>query len=73
MNKQLTINDLKKYCDDAIKKGLGDRMIVVSDDNEGNGFHGLFFGFTVIKKGEEDYYPISDSVSENIKEIIILG
>ena len=56
-----------------IKKGNGKRKIVISDDNEGNGYHGLFFGFTAINKGEEDLYHIYDSVSENINEIIILG
>ena len=70
---QLTIKKLKALCDKEIKKGNGERMIVISDDNEGNGFHGLFYGFTLINKDEESLYPINDSVSENINEVIILG
>ena len=70
---QMTIKTLKALCDKHIKQGHGDRLIVISDDNEGNGFHGLFYGFTIIEKGEESLYPINDSVSENINEIIILG
>ena len=73
MNKQMTINDLKKLCDKYVKSGHGERMIVLSNDNEGNGFHGLFYGFTFILKGEESLYPINDSVSEDIDKIVILG
>lgn len=70
---QLTIERLKEICDKYIKKGYGDRKIVISDDNEGNGFHGLFYGFTVIEKGQEDDYPIYDSESEDVNEIVVLG
>ena len=48
-------------------------MIVISDDNEGNGFHGLFYGFTIIEEKEKHYYPINDSNSDDIEKIIILG
>lgn len=73
MNKQLTVKMLKALCEKQIALGNGNRMIVISDDNEGNGFHGLFYGFTPINKGEENLFNISDSVSEDINEIIILG
>jgi hypothetical protein len=73
MNKQITVKMLKAFCEKQIKNGNGNRMIVISNDNEGNGFHGLFYGFTPINKGEESFYAISDSVSEDINEIIILG
>lgn len=72
-NKQMTINDLKRLCDSYVKSGYGDRMIVISNDSEGNGFHGLFYGFTFILKGEEKMYPIEDSTSEDINKIVILG
>ena len=71
--KQLTVELLKKLCELEIKKGNGKRMIVISDDNEGNGFHGLFYGFTVISKGEKDAFFISDSQSEDESKIIVLG
>ena len=73
MSKQITVSKLKALCDKQIKLGNGNRMIVISDDNEGNGFHGLFFGFTTIDKSEKDGFPIYDSVSENVDEIIVLG
>lgn len=70
---QMTIKTLKALCNKYIKQGYGDRMIVISDDNEGNGFHGLFYGFTIINKGEESMYDIYDSQSNDINKIIILG
>jgi hypothetical protein len=73
MSKQLTVKTLKALCEKQIVLGNGNRMIVVSDDNEGNGFHGLFYGFTIIDKGEETLFQINDSISEDINEIIILG
>lgn len=71
---QMTIKTLKALCDKYIKQGYGDRMIVISDDNEGNGFHGLFYGFTIIEEKDKPFYDnIYDSQSTDINEIIILG
>ena len=70
---QLTVKDLKKFCEQEIKNGNGNKLIVVSDDNEGNGFHGLFYAFTTIKENEKDWFSIYDSHSEEPNEIIVLG
>ena len=72
-DRQMTIAKLKVLVDNEIKKGNGNRMIVISDDNEGNGFHGLFYGFTIIDEKSKEYYPIYDSISDDTKEIIVLG
>ena len=60
MNKQLTVQDLYRFCEQEIKKGNSKRLIVISDDNEGNGFHGLFYAFTEIDEKDKEYYPIYD-------------
>lgn len=73
MNKQLTVKDLYKLCKNEINKGNSDRILVISDDNGGNGFHGLFYGFTEIDEKDKEYYPIYDSVETDIKKIIVLG
>ena len=70
---QMTVKELKKLVDQEIKNGNGNRMIVISDDNEGNGFHGMFYGFTIINPKEKDWYPISDSCSDDIDKVIVLG
>ena len=71
--KQITVKILKELCEFEIKNGNGNRMIVLADDNEGNGFHGLFCGFTTINKADKDLYDIYDSQSTNVDKIIILG
>ena len=36
----LTINDLAKFVNAEIKKGNGAKKIMISNDDEGNGYHG---------------------------------
>ena len=71
MSKQMTVKQLYILCAEQVKKGNGDKMIVIGDDNEGNGYHGMFFGFT--EDAAEFVNDIYDSVSTDPKEIIILG
>lgn len=42
----LTINQLAALCEKAKKKGLGNKKIMISSDDEGNEYHELFFGIT---------------------------
>ena len=71
--KQITVELLKQLCDLEIKKGNGKRMIVLADDSEGTGFHGLYYGFTIIKENEKDLYEVYESQSTDVNKIIILG
>ena len=68
---QLTVKDLLEACKKQVEIGNGNKIIVVADDNEGNGYHGLFYEFT------EDASPytedIYDSVEKNPDKLIILG
>lgn len=70
-NGQLTVKELLELCQEQMEMGNADKVIVVSDDNEGNGYHGLFYGFT------EDPSPfegdIYDSAEKDIDKLIILG
>ena len=45
-NLGLTVNQLLELCKEQIKQGNGNKHIIISDDDEGNGYHTLFFGFT---------------------------
>ncbi len=73
---QLTLQELQKHINKVLKEHpeLRDRKIVISNDNEGNGFHGLFYGITWeyndVKAYEDDIY---DSQSTDPNEIVILG
>lgn len=74
---QITIKMLYEMAKQEIEKGNGDKLIVLSNDNEGNGYHGMFFGFTSkvndIKECTENGTNVYDSHSDNPKEIVILG
>lgn len=68
---QMTIEVLYELCKEQIKKGNGKKHIVISDDNEGNGYHGMFYGFTPIDEYTKDY--IYDSNFDESDTAIILG
>ena len=51
--KPLTIKQLKEECEKQIKKGNGDKVIMISQDDEGNGYHYLWYAFTTMKEIEE--------------------
>ena len=68
--KQMTVRRLLALCQQQVEKGNGDKNIVISDDNEGNGYHGMFYGFTSVKGFEDDIY---DSHTASDETTIILG
>ena len=67
-----TVGDLFLLCIGQILKGNKDKHIQISCDDEGNGFHTLFYGFTEVTEGnfddEDDYHDDVD-----LDNIIILG
>jgi len=73
----MTVNELLKLCLSAVSKGNGDKTILLSDDDEGNGFHEMFYGFTTIKDyfgGDAtnlDFYGFPDGTTNDTH--IILG
>ncbi len=80
--KVLTVKQLCALCQDQIRKGRGDYKIMISDDDEGNGYHYLWYSFQTVKEyeqpfgdGEEtfklDFYWISDNVSDKDNTIIL--
>jgi len=67
---QLTVKKLRELCDYEISKGNANKKIVISDDDEGNGFHGLFFSFTEVGDFKE---TLELSGFDDTKDLIILG
>ena len=71
----LTVRKLKAACDDIIAKGHGDKAVFISSDDEGNGFHELFFLFMTDKEDVEKF--LNDTYSRNndipVDNIVILG
>lgn len=73
MNKPLTIKQLYKLCKEEIDKGHGDYTIILSDDDEGNGYHYCWYSFTELSADFEDaMYCLSEDIAP-IDKTIILG
>ncbi len=69
-----TVLDLCLACMRLIDDGKGDKKILISDDDEGNGFHSLYCGFTddteEIKTIKESCYFADDN---NPEDVVLLG
>lgn len=68
---QITVDELFELCIQAINEGHGKKNIVISDDNEGNGYHGMFYGFSEVDEYTEEL--IYDSRTNSKDNTIILG
>lgn len=77
--KVLTIKDLFNECKKQIAKGNGDKVIMISNDDEGNGYHYLWYSFanaSELLKDDIACLDLSYMVDEKIAKIedtIILG
>ena len=81
--KALTVNDLLKECQKQIRLGNGNKTIMISQDDEGNGYHYLWYSFTSmeqmeepVKIGTKEYKYDFEYADERIakkKDTIILG
>lgn len=72
----MTISELKKHCEDQIKMGNGDKKILLSNDDEGNGYHQMFYAFTTIeqmKAGVDENDPMADWITGYIDDAITKG
>ena len=74
MSKPITVRQLKELCEEEIKKGNGEKVIMISSDDEGNCYHYLWYPF--IEATELLEYGISEFIITDIettKNTIILG
>lgn len=51
----ITVSELLEACKQQVKKGNGDKGILISSDDEGNSFHPLFYCFTDSKEDIQSY------------------
>lgn len=72
INGIITVNGLFDMLKEQIKKGNGNKAILISRDDEGNGYHSLFFGVTdelpTIKQYEDDFHD-----GNNAEDVVLLG
>ena len=75
MNKPMTVKQLLKFCEEEIKAGHGDCSIMLSDDDEGNGYHYCWYSFTHATEEDLDGF-VDEFIDEDINpksKTIILG
>ncbi len=56
----MTVIELAKLCVAELKKGNGNKIIFISDDEEGNGYHDLIYGFGTNVKELDMWGAIAD-------------
>lgn len=69
MNKPLTVRDLKRFCEQEIEQGNGNKVIMISDDDEGNGYHYLWYQFMMVDEYTEEY--VDERIAPKDKTIIL--
>lgn len=73
MNKPLTVKELYERCKAEIQAGRGDNVVMLSDDDEGNGYHYCWYAFTPAMEIDLiDCYGFDDCIAP-IENTIILG
>ena len=65
----MTIKQLLKFCQEEIKNGNGDCSILLSDDDEGNGYHYCWYSFAPIDEYTEEY--VDEEINPKEKTIIL--
>lgn len=70
----ITVRELAKACQDMIKRGYGDRTVLIPSDDEGNEYHTLWYSF--ITNEEEikmcsEYGMFHDN--NDPSEVVLLG
>ena len=73
MNLGITVNELHLAVVEQIRKGNGDKHILISTDDEGNGYHTLFFGFLDDKNEIEDCLEYEHDGTHTADNCVILG
>lgn len=74
----ITIDQLLEECKKQKALGNGGKKILISSDDEGNGYHELFYGFTpTIDKDGKDFFEGEFAPNKpydiDTKEYVILG
>lgn len=72
MRKGMTVNELKMFCEIAVRNGYGDKVVLISTDDEGNGYHTLWYEFmTDIAAINNCAYLFHDNNNPN--DVVLLG
>ena len=73
LSKPLKVYDLYEYCRACMREGLADYEVYISDDEEGNGFHPLFWGFETDPEKIEKFSEYGVRGLDGAEDIVLLG
>ena len=68
-NRPMTVKQLLKFCQEEIDAGHGDCSILLSDDDEGNGFHYCWYSVSMVDEYTEEY--VDEEINPKSKTIIL--
>lgn len=74
MEKPLTVKELLKLCQEEVAKGNGDCSIMLSNDDEGNGYHYLWYNFSMadeVMSAEDEEFCLDEDIAPKNKTIIL--
>ena len=74
MNKPLTVKELAKLYQEEIKKGHGDYSVMISNDDEGNGYHYCWHSFSTAEEfmsAEDEEFCLDERIAPKDKTIIL--
>lgn len=71
----LTLKELKEQVDEAVAAGYGDKMILISNDDEGNGFHMVWYDLCVDQENIKACVDVSfaEIGDRDLKDFVMLG
>lgn len=70
----ITVRQLADLAGQEIAKGNGNKKVYISQDDEGNGYHALFYGFTSDKKDLEEIKEYCYGLeNEELDNVVVLG
>lgn len=72
-NLGLTVSQLYDFCEQQIRKENGAKHIIISDDDEGNGYHTLFYQFTDNKEELQMILDYEHDGTHTVDNCVCLG
>ena len=71
----LTVKQLLNECTIAVANGHGDKEVWISRDDEGNGYHGLYYTFQTDKDVIKDIDDMGmlDYGAPDVSKLVLLG
>lgn len=74
---QITVKELYEALGVLVRNGEGNKKVITADDNEGNGYHGIYYSVTAEPKDVKECINFSnglyDSQEEDPNNLVIIG